>query len=167
MSQVDVEQIKKHVSELISKAEELKKVASEIHEKVKSSDLVNAVEKLNEVKDTLRAFVLRDHTEFSITLRDTCVSSQCEDIEVIVERKNFRYAIEVKRSTSVIDVYKMFFDDQGVLKQLVDKLLGAMINVASEVKKSTDLLEKIQTLESDIRWINSELDDIKEKLEDP
>jgi uncharacterized coiled-coil DUF342 family protein len=155
------------VSELISKAEELKKVASEIHEKVKSSDLVNAVEKLNEVKDTLKSFMMRDHTEFSITLRDACVSTQCEDVELIIERKSFRSSIEVKRSTSVIDVYKTFFDDQNVLEQLVDKLLGAMINVASEVKKSTDLLEKIHTLERDIEWIGYELNDIKEKLEDP
>jgi SMC interacting uncharacterized protein involved in chromosome segregation len=167
MSQVDIEQMKKRVSELISKAEELKKTASEIHEKVKSSDLVNAVEKLNEVKDTLKSFMMRDHTEFSITLRDACVSVQCEDVELVVERKGFRRPYEVKRSTSIVDIYKTFFDDQGALEQLIDYLLEAMVKVASEVKKSTDLLEKIHTLEGKIEWIGYELNDIKEKLEDP
>jgi len=166
-NQSDIEQMRKRVDELISKAEELKKVASEIHEKVKSSDLVNAVEKLSEVKDTLKSFMMRDHTEFSITLRDACVSTQCEDVELIIERKSYRRSIEVKRSTSVIDVYKMFFDDQGALEQLIDNLLEAMIKVASEVKKSTDLLERIHTIERNIEWIGYELSNIKEKLEDP
>jgi hypothetical protein len=35
------------------------------------------------------------------------------------------------------------------------------------VKKSTDLLERIHMLERNIEWINAELGDIKEKLEDP
>jgi methyl-accepting chemotaxis protein len=167
MSQVDVEQMKKRVDELISKAEELKKTASEIHEKAKSSDLVNAVEKLSEVKDTLKSFMMRDHREFSITLRDACVSVQCEDVELIIERKSFRRPYEVKRSTSIVDIYKAFFDDQGALEQLIDNLLEAMIRVAGEVKKSTDLLERIHMLERNIEWIDADLGSIKEKLEDP
>jgi cell division septum initiation protein DivIVA len=167
MSQANIEDVKKRVDELVKKAEELKKTASELRELAKTSDLTNAVEKLNELKDTLRSFLLRDYTEFSITLRDACVSTQCEDVEVIVERKSFRYSMEVKRSASVIDVYHMFFDNNDVLEHLIDNLVGAMVNVASEAKKSTDLLEKIHMLEKNIEWISRELDDIEEKLEDP
>jgi len=163
MSQIDIE----HVKKLIEKAKELEKATSELYEKVKSSDLIRAVEKLSELNDTLKAFVLRDYTKFSITIIDACVSSQCEDIELVVGRESFRYAIRVKRSTSIVDIYKTFFDANSVLEQLIDDLLGAMINVASEVKKNTDLLDKISKLERNIEWINTELDEIKEKLEDP
>jgi len=167
MSQENIQQIKERVNKLMAMTEEIKKAVSELHEKLKTSELVGAVERLGELKDTLRAFMLRDYAEFSITLRDTCATANCEDVEVLVERKNFRRSIEVKRNTSIVDIYKMFFDDASILEHLVDNIVATIANIASEVKKNTDLLEKIQTLEQNISWIDTELGEIRRRLEDP
>jgi uncharacterized coiled-coil DUF342 family protein len=167
MSQIDTEQIKERVNELVKKAEELKKTASELHEKLKDSELARRVERLGEAIDTLKKFTLRYYSEFSLVLKDTCASVDCKDIEVFVVRSDFYHVIKVKHDTSVVDIYKIFFDDQSVLEKMISNLVGAMINVAESVKRDVDLLAKISELERNIEFMSRELDDIEEKLEDP
>jgi regulator of replication initiation timing len=163
MSQVDVEQMKKRVSELMSKAMELRKTVSELYEVVKDSELARRVEKLSEVKDTLSYFIFKKAGEFAIYLHDPVG----ENIGVLVKRLSFERVIHVPRGASIFDIYDKFFADQSVLETLVSNLVVAMMSLAEGVKKNVDVLSKISELERNIEFMSRELDDIEEKLEDP
>jgi len=163
MSQVDIGQIKKHVNELVSKAEELKKSVSELYEVVKDSELARRVEKLAEINDTLEYFVLQKASEFGIYLHDPVG----ENIGVLVKRLSFEKVIYVPRNADIISIYRQFFDNQSILSDLVHDLVVAMINVAESVKKNVDVLSKISGLEWQISLINHDIEDIQKKLEDP
>ena len=163
MSQINVEQMIKHVNELMERAEELERTLNEIREKIESSELRGAVERLAEIKDTLGFFALRSASQFGLYL----YMLAGEEIGVLVKRFSFEHVIYVPRDAGIVDIYKRFFDDQAALEKLVTSLVKAMIDVAEAVEKSVDLLRKINELEGSVKYIINELDAIYKKLEDP
>ena len=163
MPQIDIEQMKKHASELIEKAKELKKTASELYETIKDSELRREVEKLAEINETLSYFILENASEFALHLHDPVG----EEIGVLVQRLSFTQVIYVPRNTNIIDIYVKFFSDKKILEKLVSDLVTAIINVARSVEKNADLFAKVSELESEIKFISEKLDEIEKKLEDP
>jgi len=159
MPQIDVKQIEK----LMEKTEELKKIASELYEKVKDSELRKEIEKLAEIKDTLTNFMLGNASEFGLYLH----APLGEEIEILVRRLSFEHIIRVPRDASIIDVYKRFFDDQTALEKLVSKLVEAMVRVAEAVERNVDILRRLNELEGSIGLLFNELEAIHKKLEDP
>jgi transcription termination factor NusB len=167
MSHAESEQVIEHVNKLLTHADELKKAINELYEKTKSSEIVANLERLVEIRDALAYFVVRKANEFSVILTDTCASDNCEDIDVLIKRPGFHSFFRVKRNASLIEIYQMFFDSKKALEKLITDLVTAIISVTRAVEKETDLLDKIKMMRRDIDYIDAELQEIKEKLEDP
>jgi DNA-binding transcriptional regulator GbsR (MarR family) len=172
MSQVnveqDIEQVKEHVNKLLAHVDELKKAIEELSEYVKTSEVVKYVEKLGEIRATLNYYILGKADEFSIALIDKCASANCEDIDVIVKRPNaFGQVITVKRDANLIEIYQRFFSNKKILEKLITDLVVAVMNLSKAVEKELDILSKIREMQGNIESISEELEDIKERIEDP
>jgi uncharacterized protein Yka (UPF0111/DUF47 family) len=165
MSQVNVEEMKKRVSELIDHAEKLKGTVNELRRHVETSELASRVETLENAIDALRSFVNRVAADFAIRLDR--FFEQDIYVDIYLRGKQFVYEIRVPSSISIVELYRSFFDNREILETLVSRLVDAMIRVAEEVRKNVDVLDKIRELQREIETLRTELDEIEQKLEDP
>ena len=155
-SQVQIRDIER----ILAEVEKLKKTVEDVNTVLGSSSLAQLLERLNATVENVKHYINREIDEFSVKIyyRDD------EKMSVVVHRSFFSHLIErLPLNTQLLEIYRMFFNDNKLLTELVSTLIHYVINVASEVKKVADIFSKVEQIKDDIRRLEREIEELREE----
>jgi DNA repair exonuclease SbcCD ATPase subunit len=148
------------IERILAEIEKLKKAVGEVKDILSSSSLGQLLERLNATVENVKHYINREIDEFSVKIyyRDD------EKMSVAVHRPFFSHLIErLPLNAQLLEIYRMFFNDNKLLTELVVALVNHAVSVASEVKKVADIFSKVERIEDDIRRLEREIEELREK----
>jgi F0F1-type ATP synthase delta subunit len=139
---------------VLDKIEEVRKSLDEISNILKDEKLNELIEKLNEYAKTLQHYVDKNAAAFSIGIYYITDDS----ISVTVSREHYAYVIrKLPKNVQLIEIYRMFFDDNNALNELISHVVYALANVALEVGEKANVFRKLREIEATLRALESEV----------
>jgi hypothetical protein len=140
-AQIDVEELRRVATEVEERVKELG-----LHEKLREETgrLLNIV---NDIKDWLGrvpSFAVKPVLAYSIDAFENAV------VEYVIQGREIRDYVKLDAKVGevkIIDVYRKFFEDSGVLRFLLSRYVETLASIAVTVKDNYDLVEKLKTIE--------------------
>jgi regulator of replication initiation timing len=148
------------IERILAEIEKLKKAVGEVKDVLSSSSLEHLLERLNATVENVKHYVNREIDEFSVKIyyRDD------EKMSVAVHRPFFSHLIErLPLNTQLLEIYRMFFNDNKLLNELVATLVYYAVSVASEVKKNIDIFNRVERVEDEVRRLEREIEELRKK----
>jgi hypothetical protein len=142
-------------SEAQISTEQLEQVAKEVAERVKelrldgklreeTGRLMNIVHDMRDWLGRVPSFAVKPVLAYSIDAFENAV------VEYIVQGREIRSYVKLNArigEVKVIDVYRKFFEDAGVLEFLLSRYVETLASIAATVRESYDLVEKLRQIE--------------------
>jgi hypothetical protein len=154
VAEMDKSILEERAKIVLDKVGEVRKSLDEINSVLRDGKLSELIEKLDEYAKTLRYYINRDATEFSVRIH----YMTDEDISVVVRRERYAYAIsKLPRNVQLIEIYRVFFDNSDVLKELISYVVYVLVNIALEVSEKADAFRKLREVEAILRTLESEV----------
>lgn len=151
--------LEERVRVVLDKIESLKKSLREISEVLKDSRLSELAGKLYQQEKALWNYMSRNMMAFTV---EVC-SVTDEYITVAIRRGHSTYAvITLPRNTSLIDIYREFFDSSEAFSNVLSSIVDVIDTIASEVAKRIDLFERIRSIETAVDRLRSEVENMLE-----
>jgi hypothetical protein len=139
---------------VLDKIEEVKKSLDEISNVLKDEKLNELIEKLNEYAKTLWHYIDKNVTAFNIGIYYITDDS----ISVTISREHYAYIIrKLPKNIQLIEVYKMFFDDNDALKGLISHVVYTLASIALEISEKANIFKKLKEVEATLRALESEI----------